>query len=51
MILVMEHGRITGRGTHAELMLESDRYRHMVELQQLEPGDAPAPTSPLPTGR
>jgi ATP-binding cassette subfamily B protein/subfamily B ATP-binding cassette protein MsbA len=48
VILLMEHGRVTARGTHEMLMATSSRYQHMVELQQLEPGATPA--SP-PTAR
>ncbi|MGD8281392.1 MAG: ATP-binding cassette domain-containing protein, partial [Gemmatimonadota bacterium] len=32
-ILVMENGRIAERGTHASLLAESGRYRHLYELQ------------------
>ncbi len=32
-IAVLEDGRLAELGTHAELMAESTRYRHMVELQ------------------
>jgi ATP-binding cassette subfamily B protein/ATP-binding cassette subfamily C protein/ATP-binding cassette subfamily B multidrug efflux pump len=36
-ILVLHHGRLVERGTHAELMqLEGGVYRRLVELQQLE---------------
>ncbi|MFN7693513.1 MAG: ABC transporter ATP-binding protein [Burkholderiales bacterium] len=36
-ILVLHHGRLVERGTHAELMqMESGVYRRLVELQQLE---------------
>ena len=33
-ILVMEHGRIVERGTHAELLERDGRYAQMWELQQ-----------------
>ncbi len=33
MIVVMDHGRIVGRGTHAELLRSSEVYRHLCELQ------------------
>ena len=32
-ILVMEKGRITGRGTHAELLRTSPLYQHLYEIQ------------------
>jgi ABC-type transport system involved in cytochrome bd biosynthesis fused ATPase/permease subunit len=33
MIVVIENGRITQTGTHAELMAEGGKYRTMVEQQ------------------
>ena len=41
-ILVMEHGRIVERGTHAELLAAGGGYAHMWALQQKE-RDTPAP--------
>ena len=38
-ILVMEHGRIVERGTHAELLAQGARYADMWRLQQ-SGGDA-----------
>ncbi len=38
-ILVLEHGRVAGRGTHAELFASNDLYRRYWELQSLR-GDA-----------
>ena len=32
-ILVLEHGRITARGTHQELLDSSETYREIVESQ------------------
>lgn len=32
-IIVMEHTRIQGRGTHEELMQSNELYRQMVDLQ------------------
>lgn len=34
LIVVIEHGRITETGSHAELMAHDSRYRAMVERQQ-----------------
>jgi ATP-binding cassette subfamily B protein/subfamily B ATP-binding cassette protein MsbA len=36
-VLVLEEGRIIGRGTHAELVASSNRYRGLYELDQQEP--------------
>jgi len=36
-VLVLEEGRIIGRGTHAELVASSNRYRHLYELDQQQP--------------
>ena len=42
-ILMIENGRITDRGKHDELMLNSGRYRRMIELQigRIEPPPRP----------
>ena len=39
-ILVLEEGRITGRGTHEELMASHDLYRRLAE-QQLQTARTP----------
>jgi ABC-type transport system involved in Fe-S cluster assembly fused permease/ATPase subunit len=39
-ILVMEHGRIVERGTHAELLAFGGQYAEMWSLQQSEPAEA-----------
>jgi ABC-type transport system involved in cytochrome bd biosynthesis fused ATPase/permease subunit len=41
-ILVLEHGRITERGTHAELLAAGGAYARMWALQQQEQRDAGA---------
>ncbi len=33
LVLVLEHGRITQRGTHAELMAQEGHYRQIAEVQ------------------
>jgi ABC-type multidrug transport system fused ATPase/permease subunit len=35
--LVLEEGRNIGRGTHAELVASSNRYRRLYELDQPHP--------------
>src|SRR3569623_1036167 len=47
-ILVMDHGRIVERGTHAELLAGKGAYAHMWALQQEERKKAPAETAPEP---
>ena len=32
-ILVLDHGRIVGRGTHDELLASNDTYREIVDSQ------------------
>jgi ABC-type multidrug transport system fused ATPase/permease subunit len=37
-VVLLEHGRATDSGTHAELFERNALYRHLVELQMVEPG-------------
>jgi ABC-type transport system involved in Fe-S cluster assembly fused permease/ATPase subunit len=48
-ILVLDHGRIVERGTHASLIAANGLYRQMWDRQQAKQDDATAPVaSPLP---
>ena len=50
-ILVLEQGRITARGTHAELLHTSPLYQHLNEIQfQLQFDGTPSPADPSPNG-
>jgi ABC-type multidrug transport system fused ATPase/permease subunit len=42
LVLVLEEGRITDRGTHAELVARSDRYRQLYELSLEQPAASPS---------
>jgi thiol reductant ABC exporter CydC subunit len=48
-VLVMEHGRITERGTHAELLVRQGLYRRLWDLQNqiLSDVEQPAPVSQI----
>jgi ABC-type multidrug transport system fused ATPase/permease subunit len=53
-ILVMDGGRITERGTHAELLRDGGLYRRLYERQRgleedlfINPGEDPVPDAPL----
>lgn len=37
LILMIEEGRVIEKGTHAELMARSSRYRRLYDLQRVEP--------------
>lgn len=45
-ILVLEHGTITERGTHADLLVANGRYASMWALQQQGESAPPAPATP-----
>ncbi len=45
LVLVIEHGRIAQRGTHAELMAEPGHYRD-IAAAQLQVDDEPTPNAP-----
>jgi len=46
LILVLEHGRIVERGTHAELLAAAGTYARMWQLQQTEASDAGPDAAP-----
>jgi ATP-binding cassette subfamily B protein len=35
-IIFIDEGRIAGMGTHAELLKNNEKYKHMAELQKIE---------------
>ena len=35
-IIFIDEGRIAGAGTHAELLANNAKYKHMAELQRIE---------------
>ncbi len=48
LVLVIEEGRVTQSGTHAELMAESGHYREIANVQ-LYGDDGPPEPEPLPS--
>ncbi len=48
LIVVMEDGRVTGTGTHDDLMAEGGSYAQLFALQARGYLDAPAPDAPVP---
>ena len=50
MILVLEDGRITARGTHEDLLGQPGFYRELYELQQHDQDEARAGGVAVPAG-
>jgi ABC-type multidrug transport system fused ATPase/permease subunit len=48
-ILFLQHGRVTGAGTHAELLAGNPAYAHLYRLHQPSPADLDTPVQVGPT--